>query len=527
MSDAFDIIVVGSGANGLIAGSYMAKAGKKVLVLERNAWFGGGVVTREIVAPGFYHDQHSATHIIIQANPLIRNDELGLISKFGLKYIYPEGIFSTIFDDQSFIVSYADLDKTCESIAAISPRDADAYRRFTLKGLETLPMLASSLYVPPTPQGTFWTLLDQSRQGRELMRIMQCSMLDLVNEWFEHDKIKVHLLKFACETLVGPEEKGTGMVLYMLPGFVHSYPSGIPEGGSGALSRALIRCLESHGAELRTDATVEKILVEGGRATGVRLAGGETIRAKTAVIGQIHPRLLANFVDGLDEHLVENAKRTHPASFVLTSAHLALNTPPQYRAGSEPGRVALANFAPATLERYRRVFDDFKYGDMSRDQIIASHCNSNYDSSRAPAGKACLTLFGFAPSELRHGGLAAWDEKKSEYGDLLLNAYRHYASNLDDSNIIDWKFETPLDIQRYSPTFQGGDVGGVGKYFYQIGGHRPTPELSQYAVPGIGGLYLAGTFMHPPGGVTGGGRATAIKMCRDLKIDFDKMVAQR
>ena len=107
MPDTFDIIVVGSGANGLIAGSYMAKAGKKVLVLERNAWFGGGVVTREIVKPGFQHDQHSATHIIIQANPLIRNDELGLLSKFGLKYIYPEGIFSTIFDDQTSIVSYA------------------------------------------------------------------------------------------------------------------------------------------------------------------------------------------------------------------------------------------------------------------------------------------------------------------------------------------------------------------------------------------------------------------------------------
>ena len=524
MADTYDVIVIGSGANGLTSGAYMAKAGEKVLVLERNPWFGGGVVTREIVSPGFFHCQHSATHIIIQANPLIRNDELGLISKFGLKYIYPEGIFSTIFDDQTSIISYADLDKTCESIAKISPRDAEAYRRFTAEGLKMLPMLTSSLYVPPTPQGAFMSLLDQSSQGRDLMRIMQCSMLDLVNEWFEHDKVKVHLLKFACETLVGPDEKGTGMVLFMLPGFVHSYPSGIPVGGSGALTKALVRCLESYGAELRTDATLEKILVEGGRATGVRLAGGETIRAKTAVIGQIHPRLLSDFVDGLDEKLVANAKRTHPASFVIMSAHFALNSPPEYYAGSEPGNVALANFAPSTLERYRRVFDDFKYGDMSHDQIIASHCNSNFDPSRAPAGKACLTLFGFAPFELRNGGGAAWDDRKAEYADLLLNAYRHYCSNLTDDNIIGWEFETPLDHQRYSPTFQGGDVGGVGKYMYQTAGHRPTPELAQYAVPGADGLYLAGTFMHPPGGVTGGGRATAIKMCRDLKIDFDKLV---
>jgi phytoene dehydrogenase-like protein len=521
---AYDVIVIGAGANGLIAAAYMAKAGKKVLVLERSAWFGGGVATREVVSPGFRHDIHSATHIVIQGNPLIRNDELGLISKFGLKYIYPEGIFSTIFDDHTSIVSYSNLDKTCQSIAAISPRDADAYRRFTTKGLETLPLITSSLYVPPAPQGAFWALLDQSAQGRDLMRIMQCSMLDLVNEWFEHDKIKIHLLKFAAETLVGPDEKGTGMILYSMPGFVHSYPPGIPEGGSGALVDALVRCLQSHGAELRAKVDVSKVLVDNGRAVGVRLAGGEVVRANTAIIGQIHPHLLGDMVEGLDERLVANAKRTHPASFALTAAHFALNSPPKYHAGDEPGRVALANFAPATLEGYRRIFDDFKYGDLSHDQIIAAHVNSNFDPSRAPVGKATLTLYGFAPFELRNGGSAAWDERKAEAADILYRAYGHYVSNVDSTNVIDWKFETPLDVQRYSPTFQKADVGGVGKYFYQIGGHRPTPELSQYAVPGAKGLYLAGTFMHPPGGVTGGGRATAMKMCGDLGIKFDSLV---
>ena len=523
---SYDVIVIGAGANGLFAGAYMAKAGQKVLVLESRGSFGGGVSTAEVVAPGFRHDLHSATHIVIQGNPVIRNDELQLISKFGLKYIYPDGVFSTIFDDQTSIVTYADLDRTCQSIAKISSRDAEAYRRFVEKGRETLPLLVSGLYVPPVPQGAFWALLDQSPQGRELMRIMQCSMLDIVNEWFESDKLKVHMLKFAAETLVGPEEKGTGMILYSFPGFVHSYRPGIPVGGSGALSEALVRCLQHHGAELRGDALVEKVLTQGGRAVGVRLKGGEVIGAKTAVIGQIHPHLLGDMVDGLDPRLVANAKRTHPASFVLSSAHFALNEPPKYFAGDEPGNVALANFAPASLERYRRIFDDFKYGDISRDQIIAAHVNSNHDPSRAPKGKATLSLFGFAPFELRDGGAAAWDERKAQEGEVLYKAYKHYVSNLDSANVIGWTFETPLDVQRYSPTFQGGDVGGVGKFFYQIGGHRPTPELSQYAVPGVERLYLAGTFMHPPGGVTGGGRATAIKMMGDLGMDFDKVVAR-
>ena len=165
MANTYDIVVIGSGANGLTAAAYMAKAGQKVLVLERNAWFGGGVATREVVAPGFRHDLHSATHIIIQANPLIRNDELGLISKFGLKYIYPEGVFSTIFDDQTSIVSYADVDKTCQSIAKVSQRDADAYRRFAAKSQETLPLIAAGMFVPPVPQGSFWALLDQTRKA--------------------------------------------------------------------------------------------------------------------------------------------------------------------------------------------------------------------------------------------------------------------------------------------------------------------------------------------------------------------------
>ena len=527
MAANYDIVVIGSGANGLSAAAYLAKAGQNVLVLESKPWFGGGVATREIVAPGFRHDLHSATHIVIQANPLIRNDELGLISKFGLKYIYPEGVFSTIFDDQTSMVSYVDIDMTCQSIAQFSQRDADAYRRFTEKSKETLALIASSMFVPPVPQGSFWALLDQSPQGRDLMRIMQCSMLDLVNEWFEHDKTKVHMLKFAAETLVGPDEKGTGMILYSFPAFIHTYPPGIPVGGSGALVSAMIRCLESHGAELRTDSEVTKVLIESGRAVGVRLASGEEIRAKTAVIGQIHPYLLDELIDGIDERVITNAKRVLPASFVLMSAHYALNEPPIYHAGSEPGRVALANFAPASLERYRRIFDDFRYGDISRDQIIAAHVNSNHDPSRAPPGKATLTLFGFAPFELRNGGSAAWDERKGEVAGILHEAYRHYVANLTDSNIIGRSFETPLDIQRYSPTFQNADVGGVGKYFDQIGGHRPTPELSQYTVPGVERFYLAGTFMHPPGGVTGGGRATAVKMCRDLKIDFDKLVSAK
>jgi phytoene dehydrogenase-like protein len=257
---------------------------------------------------------------------------------------------------------------------------------------------------------------------------------------------------------------------------------------------------------------------------GVRLADGDVIHAKTAVIGQIHPWLLGDLVDGLDPIVLGNARRTQTASFGITVSHFALNAPPQYIAGSAAGSVALVNFAPSRLEDYRRIFDDFRYGDLSAHTMLAAHDNAQFDPTRAPAGKSALTVFGFAPFHLREGGSAAWDRIKDSVAQRTLDEFRRYVTNMDDSNIMGRHYDSPLDVLRHSPTWQGADVGGVGKYLYQIGGHRPTPELSQYAVPGVDGLYLAGTFMHPPGGVTGGGRATAIKICGDLDIDFDSLV---
>ncbi|HEX7784425.1 MAG TPA: NAD(P)/FAD-dependent oxidoreductase [Sphingobium sp.] len=519
----YDVVVVGSGHNGLVAGAYLAKAGNRVLILEKNGHLGGGVVTSELVAPGYRHDWHSATHIVIQSNPLIRNDELGLQSQFGLEYIYPEAIFSTIFDDGSSIITYADLEKTCASIAQISPTDADAYRAFAQKSAAILPLIVQGMFVPPPPQGAFWALLDQSPEGRALMQVMQKSMLDIVNEHFTHDKMKVHLLKFAAEMLVGPDEKGTGAFIFNMPGFVHNYPSGIPKGGSGALVDALVRCLAHHGAEFRTHSEVEQILVEDGCAKGVRIVGGETIFARKCIVAQIHPWLLGGMVQDCDPLVASNAAATETSVLSVMSAMYALKEAPRYKAGAEPGRVALTNFAPASLETFLRIFDDVRYGDLPTAPIMAAHNNAQWDPSRAPPGGATLTIYAFGPYRLRDGGAAAWDERKAEFHERVHRMYGEFCENFTDDNIIGVEFHTPNDMARYSPTFQQGDAGGVGKYFYQIGGHRPTPELSQYAVPGAQGLYLAGTFMHPPGGVTGGGRATAVKICGDLDIDFDAL----
>ncbi len=526
MNENYDFVVIGSGHNGLTTAAYLAKAGQKVLVLERNDWFGGGVVTKEILAPGFKFDLHSSLHVNIQANPLILKDELGLLAKHGLKYLYPDAVYSTIFDDQTSIITYKDIDRTCESIAKISPRDAEAYRRFAEMSKKIVPLVTQSLFVPAPPQGQFFALLDQSTEGQEIFRALQQSKLDICREWFESDKLIIHLLKFSAETLTAPEDKGTGFILYTMPGMVHTYPIGIPIGGSGSLVDALISCFRSYGGELRDRSDVEKVLVEGGRATGVRLTSGETIRTKKGVVGQIHPWLLDKLIDGLDSGVAARAKRTQTGAFAIMPQHFALDEPPKYYAGDDAGRVILANYTPSTLERFLRVFDNFRYGDMSapesNDAILASHMQCQFDATQVPPGKAAITVYGFGPFELRNGGPAAWDERQQQVADWLLERYRHYASNITDANIIGRRFDTPLEISRHSPMFQRGDVSGLGEYLHQIGGHRPNPELAKLKVPGIDRLYLTGTAINVSS-VSGAGRATAIKVCEDLSIDFDRL----
>jgi phytoene dehydrogenase-like protein len=521
-ADSYDVIVVGSGHNGLVAGAFLAKAGKKVLVLERNAGLGGGVVTSEIAAPGFHHDLYSAVHVLIQANPLIRDDELGLTSRFGLEYVYPEAIVSTVFEDDDWVATYRDLDRTCESIARISPQDADAYRRFAARSAGLLPQIVRAMFVPPQPQGAFWALLDQSAAGRELMHVMHKSMLDIVNEHFHHEKIKIHLLKCAAELLVGPDEKGTGAFIFNMAGFIHAFPWGIPVGGSGALVDALVRCLQSHGAQFRTQCEVTRILVDDGKATGVRLRDGETITARV-IIGQIHPWLLGDLVENIDPQVLRGARNTRAAGFCLASVLYALKEAPRFRAAAAASRVVLMNFAPASLESYLRVFDDLRYGELPRSPLLAVHDHAQWDATRAPSGGGTLAAVTFCPYALRGGGAARWDTHRPELQRHIHDMLAQRCSNLTERNIAGSAFLTPLDAVRQSTTFQHGDVGGVAKALYQVGGHRPTPELSQYAVPGAEGLYLAGAFMHPPGGVTGGGRATAIRICNDLGIAFDSL----
>jgi phytoene dehydrogenase-like protein len=525
MTNKYDVLAMGAGHNGLVAAAYLAKAGKKVLVLERKAWPGGGVVTREINTPGYWHDEHSSVHIMIQGNPMIRQDELGLQSKFGLKYHYGTP-YAMIFPDQTSLIAHQDLDKTCEGIAKISRRDAETYRRFAKRAIAMLPMFGAGLYVPPTPMGAFVTMLDGNEQGREVLEAMQRSSLEIANQSFESEKVRIWLLRLVSENLQLPDELGTGFGLYLMPGLMHGYGVSQPVGGSGKLSESLVRCIEHHGGEVRCNSEVTKILTSGGRATGVRLSTGEEFTAVDGVIGAIHPHRLRAFLEGVPEPVLDRAERATLAAFSIMVSHYDLRQQAQYYAGEDVGRAIMLEFMSSnTLSEMLDDFDALKRGRISERVLAAGGDESINDPSRVPPGRGMFHGITFAPYNLEDGGPARWDEIAEQMGDRSLAAYRKFVKNLTSDNIVKRTIVTPLDHARHMPnSMVGGDVHGVAPYFYQTGGHRPTPDLAQYTVPGVERFYLVGPFQHPGGGVYGAGRATAIRMFEHLGMDFGKLV---
>jgi phytoene dehydrogenase-like protein len=523
MPKSHDVIVVGGGHNGLTAAAYLAQAGLDVAVIERQPYIGGGTITLESNVPGFKHDLASTAHIFIQANPLIRNDELGLISRHGLSYVYADQhpCVSVLFPGGEHLSFYRDIEKTVRSIASVSPRDADAYRKFATWAQPILGMLIGGFFGPPPPLGGLFAQLDQPGPGRDLLRAMQMSCLDVLDDWFENDLVKAFLARYVSEVIVGPDDVGTGSFLFIMVPLVHTFGMGIPVGGSGALAAALARSIVANGGTILTDATVDAILLSGDRATGVRLTNGDQLTATRAVVGDLNIKQIPHLVGegALSADFTRSTANTKPSVFSGLNVNLALAEAPVYAQGDPELDASLLVELCPYLPQMRQAFDGFKYGRPST-QMPGVVCATNLDPTRAPDGQHTLYAFQYQPFELAAG---AWDQHKDQVADQVMANYAAFAPNVAGANILGRTVTSPADLASMNLSWIHGDPLHMRNMIAQYFSHRPFADAGYYRLP-VDGLYLCGPSTHPGGGVTGGARAAAMVVLEDLGIDFERVI---
>ncbi|MGD0856665.1 MAG: NAD(P)/FAD-dependent oxidoreductase [Dehalococcoidia bacterium] len=522
MKGKYEVVIAGGGHNGLIVACYLAKAGLKVCVVEKNDMVGGGVITREVAAPGFKSDLASVVHGVFVSNPLWHRDELGLQSKYGLKYIWPEPQLAIVYPDDKALVFYRDVQKTCQSIAQFSERDAEMYPKYIKNALEVLKMGGTVFFSPPPTFGAMVSMMDSTEMGREYLRVLLSNSHAISEEWFESDQMKIAVSRWATEMMVGPTENGTGVYAYGVP-TIHSWGMPYPEGGSGALTQALARCLQDMGGDIRLSSTIKSIKTDGGEAKGVILESGEEILADKAVICNLAIQQVALEMlkpEVLPEGFQTKVQRLKQSSFMGLLQGVAMHEAPNYLAGGDVNKAGMVEFAPS-MEDYLRVFDEFKFGIPSTVMPMMV-VGTLFDPTRAPQGKHSMYLYHYEPYDLK-GGASRWDEIGQEIADGILATLQKHTTNMGANNIIGrWK-QTPLDLERTNPAMVKGDLGEIGPMITQFFGNRPLPGWGKYRTP-VKKLYMCGSSTHPGGGVTGGGRAAVQLIMEDLGLNFKKVI---
>ncbi|MFB0557000.1 MAG: phytoene desaturase family protein, partial [Dehalococcoidia bacterium] len=509
---------------GLVAAAYLLKAGLDVCVIESYDKCGGGAITEELTLPGFKHDSHSFYHSLLQVNPLISQDELGLKSKYGLKYINYDPGEAFIFPDDRALIQYQDIDKTCESIAQFSERDAEAYRRFIKAAGEMRRILVEFMFSPPPTFGNMISFLEASEVGREYLRIIMGSPLDLAEDWFESDEIRAACIRSAAETITLPQQQGTGQKAFVFSS--GAFEIAIPEGGSGALSEALIACIRDNGGVIKISSPVKAIKIEAGEAKGVVLDTGEEIMATKAVVSSINVKQLFLEMlkpDELPAGFQEKVKRIKQKAYIVMPIDFALNEAPRYKAGGDVNKTAFVRICPL-VEGLLRMYEDISRG-IPQTGDVGVGTPTLVDPTRAPEGKHILFFWLHEPADLKEGGLSRWNEIKEQIADGALETLRKHTTNLGPENILGRSIRSPLDLERQNPAWPGGHAGHIGDNLSQLFANRPLIGWGHYRTP-VKKLYMCGASTHPSSGINGGSRAAMPIIMEDLGIDFKKVIAK-
>ena len=536
MAERYDAVIIGGGHNGLISAAYLARAGLRTLVLERRHVLGGAAVTEELF-PGFRFSVFSYVVSLLRPE-IIRELQL---PKHGLDILPLDGTFTPLRGGDGpragggdYLWRVNDHGRTIRELRRWSASDAEAYEEYGQLMVEmarfikpilaiTPPDLTSLDPRPLLPLGGLLRTFQQlpERQQAVFVQLMTMSAADFLDQWFETDPLKATMSASGIiGTYLGVRSPGTAYVLlhhYMgeIDGAFRAW--GIPKGGTGGVSNAIGNAARALGAEIRTEAPVERILVRDGRAVGVVLEGsGEEILAETVLSSVDARRTFLSLVEpGTLQPEFEEEIRRFKFRGSSGKVNLAVDRLPDFTClpGAGEHLRGAISFSPS-VDEMEQAYDDAKYGRFSAKPYIDMIIPTLVDPTVAPPGKHVISCFvQYAPYHLAPE-LGGWDDQREAFGDAVVNRIAEFAPNIRDT-ILFRNVQTPLDIERTTGLTEGNIFQGE-LTLEQLFFNRPVPGHARFRTP-IRDLWLCGSATHPGGGIMGAnGRIAAVEVLRSL-----------
>jgi phytoene dehydrogenase-like protein len=521
-NSTYDAIVIGAGHNGMALSTYLGKSGWRVLVLERRQEEGGGLSTESYTLPGFLHNLHSNYHTFVGLCPVY--DDLQLIGNDGVTYVQPPVQMGSIFDDGTALTIHTDMEKTHASICRFSKKDADTFMRLykEVKGFQDL-MIRTLMYAPPIDVNTITRALTKLgvEEKTEFFRarLRSMSINDFLNLHFEHDKIKTMLAFHASVCGYYTDRPGLAISFPFMVGKITNWHLSL--GGSHRLAHALWRQMRRAGVTLIPAAPVEMIIIENGRAAGVRLSDGTEFHADKLVassvdVHQTFKKMLPPEILPKEVHAAVDGYQYQEGS--TFSVHLAMNKIPTYKAAAfdpDINHAWVLNIGYNTLDEFTRDWEDIRNKRVPEVPRLNVAVNSMFDPCDAPKGKATGLLRVFAPYDFGSGP-EGWNENnyKEDYLRRCVAKWQSYCENFTNEDILAARPYTPCDISAKLINMANGDwmVGRIADE--NLMANRPWASMSQYRTP-IKGLYMCGSCTHPHGFITFGPGYNALDVIAD------------
>ena len=524
MEKKYDVIIIGGGPNGLLAGAYLSKCGLKVLVLERRYEMGGGLATEEVTMGGFFHNTHAIYMMMVDYAPAYK--DLRLEEIYGLRHIYPSLQFAMPLSDGRCICLYSDLERTYKGLSKFSKKDADTYKELYIKFKGWMEDFLGP-YTYCQPKATLEVAMEMERleMGKEMFGLTDKTPIELVKGWFTDEHIQGLMISMICFWGLDPGQSGLG---YLVPLYMNrSTNYRICVGGSHMLTQSLIKVILENKGTLLTTQNIKKIIVEDGKAVGVEREDGEVFEAK-AVISTIdtHQTFLKLIgEDKIGEDFAESLKPWMWEHWSFFSTHLALEEAPEFTAAkgdSEINQALIYLLGAESIGEYIEHYKGIEEKKLSDSPVISASFPTVHDSLQCRhSGKHTGLIQEHVPYDLADGGADRWYSLsfKEERSDKCIEVLTRYAPNINSDTIRSRYISTPIDCENKFLDMVKGSIKQGQYHPLQMGYMRPNEECSRHRTP-IKGLYLGGSCTYPGGTVLlANGYLAAEVVVEDLGVE--------